>query len=1226
MRRWELVGGGSAKFWEAGADGASVRVRYGRIGTEGRLQVKELADAAAAGAHLAKLVAEKERKGYLAVGEGAPAAVAPVGTAPVADVPAVDVPAVDVPAVDVPAAAASVAPPALPDEDVFVLPEVWRPLVLPRRRGGVPVPLPGAWPVVDAAEVAALEARRVAERREAIEQVLTAPESEPGPVAAVRAYLGGAPDAAGLAAVSAMIRQPGERDWLEREFEGWRARFGLGTAVRAALASMEVNTEWVQPDRWRARLVALDLEGAGYHSVAHQFRLLAVARRALAAADGAEYASVLEELAQLRATTPLRRAVTAYLVPERPDWVDECLAEASVYGPRSAQVLRTLLLSALGSAEQVERFGPTDIRSYLHWDHQVVATLADGVGPAAGRLVAGALDWQTVGEAMRRYADYLAEFPTDEAMAGLVGRVTDKHVRPALLVAAERYPVRAVRVLSEAARRPGADARAARQFLNGQVAGLRSRLPELLPRLDEETAAFVLSLDGAREPLPEAGPELLPALLVDPPWERARSAREPRTLTGATADDGPELHWLEGELERFADDSARRWEFPADIDWVAVANRARSEPSVWQRCRVLAQGPAEVVAPLLESWHPQALVDGDESLLRPVLAKYGTAALRLLHGPALARPAQTAPVLLPVRDATVAGVMADALLRLKSVQPVARSWFARHGVAGALLLVPAAVGKAGRARSAAENALRLVAAEQGARALLAAVAERHGDEVAGAVADVLGADPLEAALPPKLPAFPAWLRVGALPQVLLADGGGALPQPAVRNLVTMLQVGKVHEPYPGLAAVAPALRADTLTAFAWAVFEEWWQAGMPSPDGWALHALGVLGDDGTARRLAPMVREWPGQSAHQRAVEGLEVLAAIGTDTALVQLHGIAQRVKFKALKARAQEKIAEIAGTLGLTAEQLADRLVPDLGLDADGSTVVDYGSRTFTVGFDEQLRPYVRDQDGKRRKDLPAPGAKDDPELAPAERKRFAALKKDVRALAADRITRLETAMVTERTWSAGEFTELLLGHPLLVHLVRRLVWTADGTAFRVAEDNTLADLDDKAYALPGDATVRLPHPLRLGADLAAWAELFADYEIVQPFPQLSRPVAAFTEEEAGGHRLRRFEGHTVPVGRLLGMTGRGWLRGQPQDAGVERWFHKPLPDGRHLVLALDPGIAVGMVNEFGEQTFTTVWLDDAPGDYWPNRRRSRGPLADLDAVTASELLRELQELTAH
>ncbi|MFF4341859.1 DUF4132 domain-containing protein, partial [Kitasatospora sp. NPDC001540] len=125
--------------------------------------------------------------------------------------------------------------------------------------------------------------------------------------------------------------------------------------------------------------------------------------------------------------------------------------------------------------------------------------------------------------------------------------------------------------------------------------------------------------------------------------------------------------------------------------------------------------------------------------------------------------------------------------------------------------------------------------------------------------------------------------------------------------------------------------------------------------------------------------------------------------------------------------------------------------------------------------------------------------------------------------------------------------------------------------------------------------------------------------------RPTAALTAEEAAGHRLHRFEKHTLPVGRLLGMTKRGWQRGVPLDGGVEGWLHKPLPDGRHLVIEIQPGITVGHVNEFGDQTLEAVWLGTAPGGYWPNSRERRERLGDLDPVTASELLVDLEGLTA-
>ncbi len=53
----------------------------------------------------------------------------------------------------------------------------------------------------------------------------------------------------------------------------------------------------------------------------------------------------------------------------------------------------------------------------------------------------------------------------------------------------------------------------------------------------------------------------------------------------------------------------------------------------------------------------------------------------------------------------------------------------------------------------------------------------------------------------------------------------------------------------------------------------------------------------------------------------------------------------------------------------ELEDRLAPDLGLDDNGSLLLDFGPRQFTVSFDETLKPFVRDASGSRLKDLPKP-----------------------------------------------------------------------------------------------------------------------------------------------------------------------------------------------------------------------------------------------------------------
>jgi hypothetical protein len=233
----------------------------------------------------------------------------------------------------------------------------------------------------------------------------------------------------------------------------------------------------------------------------------------------------------------------------------------------------------------------------------------------------------------------------------------------------------------------------------------------------------------------------------------------------------------------------------------------------------------------------------------------------------------------------------------------------------------------------------------------------------------------------------------------------------------------------------------------------------------------------------------------------------------------------------------------------------------------------------------------------------------------------------VASDQVKRLERAMVHGRTWTFAEFEEHFVRHPLVWHLARRLVWTADPgdgpVAFRLAEDKGCTDVDENELHLPADAVVRLAHPAILGEEVDAWAEIFADYEILQPFDQLARPVMAFTEEERRTGRLKRFEGVTVPVGRLLGLVNRGWSRAQPQDAGVEPGMTLWLKDVGYIVIDLEPGIWVGAIDQCPDQTLRTVVVSNQSLHGWsiPEPDRDFGP---VDPVAASEALAALAKAT--
>lgn len=74
MQRFELSDGKSNKFWAIALRGASIEIRFGRIGTEGQELERTFPSAEAAKREHDKLIAQKTKKGYIAAASGAPKA------------------------------------------------------------------------------------------------------------------------------------------------------------------------------------------------------------------------------------------------------------------------------------------------------------------------------------------------------------------------------------------------------------------------------------------------------------------------------------------------------------------------------------------------------------------------------------------------------------------------------------------------------------------------------------------------------------------------------------------------------------------------------------------------------------------------------------------------------------------------------------------------------------------------------------------------------------------------------------------------------------------------------------------------------------------------------------------------------------------------------------------------------------------------------------------------
>lgn len=393
---------------------------------------------------------------------------------------------------------------------------------------------------------------------------------------------------------------------------------------------------------------------------------------------------------------------------------------------------------------------------------------------------------------------------------------------------------------------------------------------------------------------------------------------------------------------------------------------------------------------------------------------------------------------------------------------------------------------------------------------------------------------------------------------------------------------------------------------------------------WVVPTAALLGGDACAALMGAHLR---GENHSLRCTGevGVEALVEIGTRGALLELAHLARKFPSKLRGEGAHRALQAIAAKQGLTPERLQDRILPDCGIDATGRRSFDYGPRQFELLLDEHLTPLLRAADGRRLTSLPKPNSKDDATRAAEAREAWKLAKNQIAQTARSLAARFETAMISGETWSVAEFNEYFRRHPLARHVVRRLLWTAQlgGTSalFRVAEDDTLADCNDAPLDLRSDAThIRPVHPLELASNvLETWQRLFAEYQILSPFPQLDRPIFELRPEQATLTALAplpeaRFEAKAV----VFPLENRGWLREQYADGGMlTRHTREFRRHGVTASLEYEPGAFLGDLLGSGPQRLTKLY-------FLATKKRAQPlTLGAVPPIVFSETLRDIHAL---
>lgn len=398
----------------------------------------------------------------------------------------------------------------------------------------------------------------------------------------------------------------------------------------------------------------------------------------------------------------------------------------------------------------------------------------------------------------------------------------------------------------------------------------------------------------------------------------------------------------------------------------------------------------------------------------------------------------------------------------------------------------------------------------------------------------------------KLPKAP-WFTLEKLPP-LFTKGGSPLSELALTFLFQRQarEKGEVNEEVVPMIA---HLDRTKNAPFAHALLDQWFASDMKATSRWALDVAGITGDDSIIRRLIEPIEHWCMGNNGSRAEWAAQAIALLGSEKALGTLDGLIQRYRTrrKYVGAAASLAIFRTAEMMGISADELAERIVPDFGFNTDGEKDIPLKKGTCTAVLCDDFK--IAFKDGEKLLANPPAKLPEESEEDLKETRKF------LREAVSRQTLRLQDSMIGGKRWPIDVWRGRFEVHPLFRIFAMRLVWGIYGEkgnllrTFRLYPNGLTADAVGGLEEFPEPAgKVGIVHRMELDEKSAKnWSAHLKRFKVKPLFKQLDRPVHVLESGHGNRREIQLTRGVKTTAGTLRKeLLGRGWSLSAAGDGG--------------------------------------------------------------------------------
>lgn len=380
-------------------------------------------------------------------------------------------------------------------------------------------------------------------------------------------------------------------------------------------------------------------------------------------------------------------------------------------------------------------------------------------------------------------------------------------------------------------------------------------------------------------------------------------------------------------------------------------------------------------------------------------------------------------------------------------------------------------------------------------------------------------------------------RLDDLP-ILAWSGGRALSDDVVRWIAARARTQNQRGTDHVLVAIAGELHPVHRRAFHRALLGTTPDHGKP----WQAHSWIALGDIESLIACRRWLESEDGRGA-ALASSRVRALGAAGSLGVILLLAWSADG-SWRPDRARARAELERLAAGAAVTVAEHVVRNVPTLGFERQATRPWKLGTRHDLALAWRDSSLVVLNESGEALKSVPTPRNDDDPAEVAADLSALRALREAAGFVERTVRDHLHRTMLDSVAVPAGAIASWV-GHPIVHPVAARILWGAPQpfeppAPLRFDEVGGWADVEDLPVTLEPGAQIQPIHPADMPRDdRLAWMNVFGDYEILQPFNQLDRPVFRPRSDELSMTTFLRFGGRQIDAGRIRWLVygAMGW-----------------------------------------------------------------------------------------